>query len=207
MTLLEQLDIINFAAKILPLTMIGGIAQEPPQQEVPVITNARKRTYKNYGDILNIDGLKVVTSLEPGLHIWGDVGTPIDGNRPLFIQGHIQQTTTRTLFINGGYLGVANYIPLVCYNNALTGNIPMFIGGLGTTAGSVPTSAMMNLFIQRNYTGAIPLYMLCGPQPSQYNSMPLYISGSTPLTKTMPMVIPSPSISQNNNIPLYTSGF
>lgn len=213
MTILEQLEITNFSAKVMPLNIIGGIAEEPIVADVPVITGARKAVYKNYGMIFGAIGPGVTTTLVPGVRPgmeYGDFSRNIinnSGNIPLFIQGNIKVETTRTLFINGGYLSVASYIPLVCFNEAASSGRPLYIGGLGTTPGAVPISSAMNLFIKTMFTEAIPLYMLCGPQPSSINNMPLYINGGSLMSGTIPMVIPGVSERINNNIPLYTSGF
>lgn len=201
----------------LSLVTGGGFIETEVYRRVKIVTGSRKNIYKKFGGIFGassvvdpLGNLTSATRLVPGVRSGANYGdfthNKVIGSLNLYLSGCIVSTETMNLFLSGSYTPINSWIPLVVWNDVLTGNIGLFISGLGTEDGAVPTNDSLNLFIQRNYTNAIPL-MLQGPLLSSNNNLNLYLSGLITATGSIALAIPNVSDTKNNFFPCYLNGF
>lgn len=203
--------------KSLGMVTGGGFQEEYIYRKVPVVTGSRRNIYKNFGQIFGASSVTdpygnptSATRLIPGVRsgmTYGDfTHNLVTGTLDLCTVGSIIVTDVMNLFLSGSYTPINNYIPLVVWNDVQTGEMGLFISGLGSEDGATPTYDSLNLFIQRNYNNVMPL-MLRGELDSVNNTVTLYVSGKVEASSSMMLSIPHVSDVSNNFIPLYLNGF
>lgn len=207
-----------FAASTMCMTTGGGFADGFTYHEVPIITKARKKRYKDLGQIFGassvvnelgdvISATRLIPGVRSGMNYGSFVHNLVEGNLNLFLYGCIQETQVMNLFIGGRYLSTYAALPLTLYNEAIYNTMMLFTSGYGTEDGAIPENASLNLFIQRNYANYLMLSLLGGPQPSSTGYINLFLLGGERGIGTLPLSLPNTSDTDNATLKLYTHGF
>lgn len=109
------------------------------------------------------------------------------------------------LFVEGGTTTLSASLPLFLgAPSGVTGTFPLFIRGSGTTAGGLPFTASLPLFLKRPETNYLSLF-LRGPWEPASGILPLYTLGSSGITASMPIWISGHDV-LGSSLGLYTHG-
>ncbi len=140
------------------------------------------------------------------LYIYGS--SVVNASMNLFLQNHGPESlaTYFNLYTQGENYYINGNVPLYISNSGSEGQVNLFIQGSGVTAGAMPLSTFMSLFIKRNEPGAITLF-LQGPGTEVNNSITLYTHGAYLASSGLDLCIPDIVGVLNNNMQLYTHGF
>lgn len=123
-----------------------------------------------------------------------DIGS-ISGSIPLSVEG-----SNNTASANAD-------IFLFNEQTVLSSGVDLFVQGQGTTDDTLPLSSSLYLFLQRNASNALPIY-LHGPGTSGTpTSTTLYINGATTLSSGVPISIADTVGHKEKAATLYTHGF
>ncbi len=135
-------------------------------------------------------------------------GNTPSGRLNLFIQGPLYDSTIRNMnmYVSGANQFTAGSMSLVLYNEMFAKSTTLFIKGSGNTAGALPLTGTLNLFINRMPSDAITLYMR-GPGEPATQSMTCVVSGAFLFDGSMTLVIPSTIGRPTGTLKLYTHGF
>lgn len=145
------------------------------------------------------------------LHTYSDA----DGNKqersiPLFMQGSTESSDDRTLnlWISGEPHTASASIDFYIENNQLgaSASVTLFIQGEGTSEGATPTQAALNLWLQRDPTAMLNLY-ISGPGEVISQDITLFIEGSIEQTSSINLSIPDVVGYSESTVVLYTHGF
>lgn len=134
------------------------------------------------------------------------------GNLNLFLNASPSGSLSRSmnLFIGGQTHSISSSLEMVLWNGQSglnTGNnyLPLFIQGDGVTAGAIPASGTLNLFLKRDPTEMMPLF-LQGPGVPVASGFDLYMQGSYVLGSGFDMFMPAHGLA-SGTIPLFLHGF
>lgn len=127
----------------------------------------------------------------------------------LFINGISTGKSKNNLniFIAGNNVLAGKEMDLFIKNNIsnINNNITLFISGDGISDGAIPYNKSMNLFIRRNPTNFITLFIsVASPINSQTN---LFIAGANTIVNSTPLTMPYTKAAQDFSLVLYTHGF
>ncbi len=130
----------------------------------------------------------------------------LNATLPLFIKSSENPASgVLKLFIRGNVGSVNNNLTLFLQNLGSTSGIPLYIKGLGTTAGSVPLSSYMSLFINRPTSEVITLF-IAGPGYSSSGDLTLFTEGCFVGNNNIPIYVSGVGFSENN-LKLFMSGW
>lgn len=145
------------------------------------------------------------------LHIYSDIdGNKQEGSIPLFLQAATESSDDRTLnlWIYGEAHTASASLDLYIQNNQLgaSSSVTLFIQGEGTTEGATPIESTLNLWLQRDPTAMLNLY-ISGPGEVISQDMTLFIEGSIEQTSSVNLSIPNVLGYAESKVVLYTHGF
>lgn len=115
-------------------------------------------------------------------------------------------TKPMNLFVKGNYPVSNGTLPLYLQNDTIAKILNLFIKGTGSSAGGLPYSNSLNLFLQKMPSEMIPLY-LRGPFEDTAESITMFIGGATISTNSVDLVIASTKGEEPAILKLYTNGF
>lgn len=148
--------------------------------------------YSSYTNSINLFLHSQYFTKNLNLSLRGEYSAPTHSNLNLSVVG-------------GGHF-VNAFLDMVCFNRTVTEDIPLYVKGLGTTAGAFPADGSMNLFIQRPITDAITLY-LRGPAEPVNATIPMYVKGAVGVNNNIPLSIKNVIGLDNSTTTMYTHGF
>lgn len=144
------------------------------------------------------------------LPFWGydDGITGATNELPLYTVGYYGVVNSLKLFVKGaGSPAYSSGLPLICYNDTIRGNIPLFVKGEGVTPSAIPINNSLLLYIQCGFGAMLPLYVMGGSQPQGNNSIDFFTMGFASVTGTLPFSVPGTTDSNENSLNLYTHGY
>ncbi len=126
----------------------------------------------------------------------------------LFLKNEETGATSKSmnLFIDGQHALLTGDIPLFLKNGGENKQLPLFISGEGTTAGAIPFTGSMNLFLRLAPSDSIPLY-LRGPGDVYTGSVDMFIKGGVYASGTVNLSIPNVIGEADNRATLFISGW
>ena len=107
------------------------------------------------------------------------LGSSINSSITFYTEGSLSAVKSLKLFLTGTGFPADATLPLVCYNDTITGTLPLFITGTGVTPNAIPVDNSLLLYIQCPFGASLPLYLMGGPQPSN-NGRPVIIPRPMP---------------------------
>lgn len=129
------------------------------------------------------------------------------GVMPLYLEGAPQAAASgwMNLYLPGGTTALNGALPLYLSQSGLSFSLPLYVRGSGVTAGAVPHSAFMNLFLDRATAEALPLFLAAPGTPSS-GALPCHTVGGTSLSLGLPLYASGVG-SITGGLPLRTHGF
>lgn len=132
------------------------------------------------------------------------------GVLPLFLAAPTVGSGTRTLplFVEGRRYSLSSTVSLTAWNvhSGASSSVPLYLAGSGVTDGYQPYERSLSLFIQRNPSAAVSLF-LQGPGTPASSGLSLLIHGSPWATGTVPLAMPEVVGWGTSSTRLYTHGF
>lgn len=127
---------------------------------------------------------------------------------PLFLQAVTRDSGNNdlNLYVCGEAYHLNNALNLYMANRGVSNSLNLYVQGSGVNSGYYPSGKSMNLFIQRNFSNAIPLYLRAAGVPMS-GQIPLYVYGDTPKTNSLNLSLPDVVGALNNLLKLYTRGY
>lgn len=125
---------------------------------------------------------------------------------PLWATGSpVPVTANFTLYARGCPLYHSDAMTLFAANSGAAGALNLYASGLGTTAGAVPLSGVLPLYLHRPHADALLLYCLAPGFPAS-GQLLLYAQGGASESGVLPLSAPYTQGESAANLDLYAGG-